>query len=603
MPNKKRKSKKKAKASAHTSKGTESTTSHAPREKPADGKTDKTEQAREEAQNNAADMLWFDCPGCRPACKWTHFLAFPMTRHPAVNVQDVEKDPAAYERTLHEQVTDPLSYTKARPIVVLSRHQAEKLDQFLEAQVPVVVRDSPLVAASVNTWTLDKLNTLLGERPLDVYASKNNYFRYYKLPKEPQAGKVGEGGAGPSQLHSKAQAMYSFVAPTVLHRVSFKQFLHMVAEARAARDVLEAADAGHPRQPAHHNNRRLAEAAEKKGGEEEEKKGGEEEEEKKRGGGTDTGAALLAGSAAADWPALPCVSHRAPCIYLQESLTGHPELGAEFGSWDWKWLLTLVTRHHWGSPDQNNLFIGMRDATTPVHFDQQENMFCQVSGRKEVYLWPPGDYKCFYPFPVNHPCDRQAMVNPDRPDLHRFPNFRFCRPHHVVLQPGDTLYLPAVWWHHFRNLDDLAISISFWSKQAPSVDVTNLPLQLDPLLRATVLHNLEELVIKSFGPSVLHLTSANDSDHSEQLDKAEPDQPQGFANIAKPEDQPAGQTGQAEAGREALVLSAQARLNREARAFMVTSLGHFMPQREAQQWVRTICDGRYTNDTHLYVAP
>ena len=165
------------------------------------------------------------------------------------------------------------------------------------------------------------------------------------------------------------------------------------------------------------------------------------------------------------------------CRYLQEGLCGHPEMAEDFKSWDWKWLLDVVASCGWGAPDMSSIFVGMEGNSTPIHFDDQENIFCQVQGDKEVFLYvrdnpqhipsthththkhnkhystvtsapnqhtrrvvfvytlhlgarrsprrifyatgryPPTDAHALYAFPCNHSCDRQAMVNVDAPDL------------------------------------------------------------------------------------------------------------------------------------------------------------------------------------------
>ena len=48
---------------------------------------------------------------------------------------------------------------------------------------------------------------------------------------------------------------------------------------------------------------------------------------------------------------------------------------------------------------------------TPVHYDEQENLFAQVEGLKRVILFPPEQFECMYPFPVHHPCDRQSQAS------------------------------------------------------------------------------------------------------------------------------------------------------------------------------------------------
>lgn len=37
-----------------------------------------------------------------------------------------------------------------------------------------------------------------------------------------------------------------------------------------------------------------------------------------------------------------------------------------------------------------------------------------------------------------------------------------AHPIHITLGPGDTLYLPAGWWHHVRQSEDITIALNWW---------------------------------------------------------------------------------------------------------------------------------------------
>jgi Cupin-like domain len=62
-----------------------------------------------------------------------------------------------------------------------------------------------------------------------------------------------------------------------------------------------------------------------------------------------------------------------------------------------------------------------------------------------------------------------SSVNLAAPDFNKHPLFRGLRPHHVLLRPGDVLFMPAYWHHEVRSTGDGAsppgnIAVNFWYK-------------------------------------------------------------------------------------------------------------------------------------------
>lgn len=49
----------------------------------------------------------------------------------------------------------------------------------------------------------------------------------------------------------------------------------------------------------------------------------------------------------------------------------------------------------------------------------------------------------------------------ENPDLEKFPKFTEAAFLSCILSPGDTLFIPAKYWHYVRSLD-LSFSVSFW---------------------------------------------------------------------------------------------------------------------------------------------
>ena len=57
-----------------------------------------------------------------------------------------------------------------------------------------------------------------------------------------------------------------------------------------------------------------------------------------------------------------------------------------------------------------------------------------------------------------------SMVDPEAPDLERYPRFAEALAHAQVaeLEPGDAIFIPAIWWHHVRAFDRLNVLVNYW---------------------------------------------------------------------------------------------------------------------------------------------
>ena len=64
-------------------------------------------------------------------------------------------------------------------------------------------------------------------------------------------------------------------------------------------------------------------------------------------------------------------------LYLQDGVS--ESMRDDIESFDYTWLLKLVSRLDWGQEVSNLLLVGMPDVVTPAHFDILENLYVQVS--------------------------------------------------------------------------------------------------------------------------------------------------------------------------------------------------------------------------------
>ena len=101
-----------------------------------------------------------------------------------------------------------------------------------------------------------------------------------------------------------------------------------------------------------------------------------------------------------------------------------------------------------------------------THYDGSPNLAAVVAGHRRFTLFPPEQLPNLYVGPLDRTLAGPpvSMVDPDAPDLERFPRFAEALEHAMIaeLEPGDALFLPAIWWHHVRAFDPLNVLVNYW---------------------------------------------------------------------------------------------------------------------------------------------
>jgi len=145
-------------------------------------------------------------------------------------------------------------------------------------------------------------------------------------------------------------------------------------------------------------------------------------------------------------------------------------------------------------PDAVNIWIGDERSVTSFHKDHYENLYAVVSGRKIFTIMPPVDSWRLYTksFPaaewrrgeggqgfVTHDLEPATevpwiQVNPyPHPDdeweackkFKRFWSPNLPKPLQVVVNAGEVLYLPSLWFHHVGQVPDdegRCIAVNYW---------------------------------------------------------------------------------------------------------------------------------------------
>jgi Cupin-like domain len=118
--------------------------------------------------------------------------------------------------------------------------------------------------------------------------------------------------------------------------------------------------------------------------------------------------------------------------------------------------------------------------TTPAHVDETHNIACVVSGRRRFTLFPPEQIGNLYIGPVDFTPTGAPIALPSliEPDFARFPKLREALRHAQVaeLEPGDALYIPALWWHQVESLADCNVLVNYWWHPIPGEAVGASPV-------------------------------------------------------------------------------------------------------------------------------
>jgi hypothetical protein len=104
------------------------------------------------------------------------------------------------------------------------------------------------------------------------------------------------------------------------------------------------------------------------------------------------------------------------------------------------------------------LFTGGASSITHMHFDIDLShiLHTQFVGRKRVLIFPHQEQHKLYrkPFEVLSLADFSHYYEGNgTPDYHSFPALKLAEGYDFILDHGDTLFMPAGYWHHMEYLD------------------------------------------------------------------------------------------------------------------------------------------------------
>ena len=130
-----------------------------------------------------------------------------------------------------------------------------------------------------------------------------------------------------------------------------------------------------------------------------------------------------------------------------------------------------------------SIWIGNR-VTASCHYDAMENVACCAVGRRRFTVFPPEQVANLYPGPLEPTPGGQvvSVVDLVNPDYERYPRFRdaLAAAQTAVLEPGDAIFIPNLWWHHVQGLEPFNVLVNYWWNGAP----THIPAPTHALYHA-----------------------------------------------------------------------------------------------------------------------
>ena len=101
------------------------------------------------------------------------------------------------------------------------------------------------------------------------------------------------------------------------------------------------------------------------------------------------------------------------------------------------------------------LFVGGQGSVTHMHFDidMSHILHTQFMGKKRVLLFPHEEQHKLYRKPWEVLCMANYTKYYESFDYDKFPAVKFAKGYEVILEHGDTLFMPAGYWHHMEYIE------------------------------------------------------------------------------------------------------------------------------------------------------
>ena len=96
-------------------------------------------------------------------------------------------------------------------------------------------------------------------------------------------------------------------------------------------------------------------------------------------------------------------------------------------------------------------FFGCRGSVTPLHYDidMSHVLYTAIRGRRRIRLFAPDQSTALH----KHPFTVRSYVDLDAPDYNAYPGLMKAEGYEVIVEAGQSLFIPSGYWHEVNYLD------------------------------------------------------------------------------------------------------------------------------------------------------
>jgi hypothetical protein len=139
-----------------------------------------------------------------------------------------------------------------------------------------------------------------------------------------------------------------------------------------------------------------------------------------------------------------------------------------------EWADFIEAPTYYAGPYITRLWLGPAGTISHAHCDYSDNFLVQIFGRKTLALYAPDEARFLHTVegaPSFMTDGRRAAprmlvaeVDPDKPDLEKFPEYKGAHRLDCEIGPGDSLFIPSCWFHHVKSLTT-SLSVNFFAAE------------------------------------------------------------------------------------------------------------------------------------------